>query len=668
MSFVNEPNNTLPEKTSVFIDNKEYVFNSSWIERLKKVNTEVTEEYIKSLLDYLGSIDPAESPVYISRLLEYDYYNKLVFSANGGMSICQYDYDGNFIREFLSLDDLMELKSTTGYLFSLKSQENSGLQIKRSKMDFFGAEITPMFTKKSYKYSFISSLNLWMKEFVSYEDKNKWAKRYYESEFCEVARKYYSAEEYLIKSKQAFLFSLGSVLHFGFSQRYKNKQRKDNLSENEYKEQLDKLLKRYTHNNISLFQKVENLNDFKSQVGIYILCLPEIKGYYIGKTSQSLKTRITNHWVSPKSNFDRYYGNCDVQEIYVMVCNELDDYTIDELEIDCIATIGRKFALNCLSGGDYIISINAPQYDENRFSMSEDFLVETKEKLVKIKEIANKNIQYQKDAEKVRKHQATTYEEYLGAVKDNYNNLFYVPVEFRDEQICLEAIYYHWYSKKPSFLSNSQKYIYDFLGLIPKNSYTDKFVKQLIRELTGNFKTKILFDFLPLESVSAENLAYIVANDYSSFDLIPENKKDQDFYNEVSIVEGRIFSKIPKQYLTEEVYMNLVIAMPSNIKKVPSQLLDRDFYVEATENNPRVLKYIPDDIMDNEIIELALAEDSSVIEFVGPKNSKYPQYALDAVKDDWKVIKYIPDEYKTKEMYDVVSPFGKRALKYFPKK
>ena len=112
--------------------------------------------------------------------------------------------------------------------------------------------------------------------------------------------------------------------------------------------------------------------------------------------------------------------------------------------------------------------------------------------------------------------------------------------------------------------------------------------------------------------------------------------------------------------------MNLVIAMPSNIKKIPSQLMDRDFYIEATENNPMVLKYIPKDTVDNEIIELALAEDSSTIEFVDPKNPKYPQYAFVAVKDDWKVIKYIPDEYKTKEMYDVVSQFGKRALKYFP--
>ena len=303
MSFVNGQNKTISEETSIIVNGKEYIFNTCWIEKLKKVNTEVTEEYIKSLLNYLGVVDPTISPIYISHLLRYDYYNKVIFNSNGGTTICQCDYDGNITKEFTTLDELLEIPSTKGSLFTLKNKKSSGHVPKRCKVDFFGTEITPMFTEKSWRYSFISSLNLWMKDFVKCGDAEHRSKVYTESEFCEIARKHYSLDEYLIKSKMSFLFSLGGALQFGFSQRYRNKERKDTLSENEYNEQLNELLKRYTHNNTPLFQKVQNLNDFKSQIGIYILCLPEVKGFYVGKTIHSLKKRITSHWTNPMAFF-----------------------------------------------------------------------------------------------------------------------------------------------------------------------------------------------------------------------------------------------------------------------------------------------------------------------------------------------------------------------------
>ena len=387
MSLSEAKKTTIPEETFVTIDGKEYVFNIFWIDKMKSVDTEITKDYIKSLLKYIGIQDPNKTPIDISRLLCKDYYNKRVFNSNGGIRICQFDYEGNLTEEFTSLEELMEITSAKDYLFTLKRNDGSVFIPKRHKVDFFGTQITPMYTEKSWRYSDISFLNFWMQDLVKFGDEERRSKVCCENSVCETERKYYSLEEYVSTEKMSFLFSLGELLHHGYFNRFKlkNKERKENFQEEGYTNQLNKLLKRYTHNGISLFQKVENLNDFKSQIGIYVFCLPEVKGYYVGKTMNSLEKRITNHWISPKSDFDRYYGHCDVKDVYVMCCKGLDSDTINEIETDCIATIGRFFSLNVMAGQDYIISIHNEKYDESKFSVSVERLREIKDGLLDIK-------------------------------------------------------------------------------------------------------------------------------------------------------------------------------------------------------------------------------------------------------------------------------------------
>lgn len=174
---------------------------------------------------------------------------------------------------------------------------------------------------------------------------------------------------------------MGGSINFAISQRNKIKARIDSLSEEEYNNKLNCLLHRYTYKNISLFQKVENLNDFVSQKGIYILCLPEIKGYYVGKATKSLKKRIIDHWTKPNSDFDRTYGPNDVKDIYILSCNGLDDYIINEIEKDCIATISKKFALNAMVGGNTMLTISDKNYKEKDFCISQPLLKKIKNQI-----------------------------------------------------------------------------------------------------------------------------------------------------------------------------------------------------------------------------------------------------------------------------------------------
>ena len=646
--------------------NKKYSIDSKWVDRLKSVDTEINEDYIEYLLQHINPHTENITSIGIESLIRDDYLNKKLFKSDILGVICQYDYEGNLLNEYTSLTDIMTIVSPEKYLYSFKCSNENFIIPQKNSVIHFGTQFTPIYEQKSWRYTHITSLNNWIQGFAKWCGTNHCSKIYEKPEY-EYIKEKYSFEEFCNQRKLCHLFSLGGSINFAISQRNKIKARIDSLSEEEYNNKLNCLLHRYTYKNVSLFQKVENLNDFVSQKGIYILCLPEIKGYYVGKATKSLKKRIIDHWTKPNSDFDRTYGPNDVKKIYILNCSESYDaeYFIDAIERDCIATIGRKFSLNVMVGGNTIETIYDKDYDEKKYQISNKGMKSLQPILFSAYEKQKQKKKTLNDYLDVKGNRATIYEQYLNAVKYDYKSLFYIPVEMRNDELCLQAIIYHFDGSSHSFMDNSQKYVREFLNLIPLTSYSEKFVRQLIIELTGEHLTKILFEFLPLDSISFENLIFTVDCDIDSLDYIPSKYRTQDFYNQISKLNGKLFSKIPAEFLTKEVYINLVGALPVNIKKVPESYLDREFYVSAIKQNPSVLKYIPNSVIDNDIIETSLSIDSSVIRFVDSKNPDYPKYAFDSVKDDWKNLKYIPCEFRTKEMQNVVSSFGKRALKYF---
>ena len=345
--------------------NQKYSIDSKWVDRLKSVDTEINEDYIEYLLQHINPHTENITSIGIESLIRDDYLNKKLFKSDILGVICQYDYEGNLLNEYTSLTDIMTIVSPEKYLYSFKCSNENFIIPTKNSITCFGAKFTPMYEQKSWRYIHITSLNNWIQGFAKWCGTNHCSKIYEKPEY-EYIKEKYSFEEFCNQRKLCHLFSLGGSINSVISQRNKIKARIDSLSEEEYNNKLNCLLHRYTYKNVSLFQKVENLNDFVSQKGIYILCLPEIKGYYVGKATKSLKKRIIDHWTKPNSGFDITYGPADIKEIYVLNCSESYDaeYYIDAIERDCIATIGRKFSLNVMVGGNTIETIYDEGYDE----------------------------------------------------------------------------------------------------------------------------------------------------------------------------------------------------------------------------------------------------------------------------------------------------------------
>lgn len=151
-----------------------------------------------------------------------------------------------------------------------------------------------------------------------------------------------------------------------------------------YHTALTKLLSRYTFKGTQLLKKVNTLDEYKSYAGIYILCLTSVRGYYIGQTSASLTKRIRQHWRKPGTDFDRKYCEADVADIYVMpfdISEVFGQMGLDALERDCIASIPKKYLLNCLVGGTTTLGIQDNNYKQADFRLTKDILNDLKDRI-----------------------------------------------------------------------------------------------------------------------------------------------------------------------------------------------------------------------------------------------------------------------------------------------
>lgn len=148
---------------------------------------------------------------------------------------------------------------------------------------------------------------------------------------------------------------------------------------------LIELQRRYTFKKTTLLKKVTNLDDYKNHAGIYILCLSAVRGYYVGQTAISLTKRIQQHWRNPETDFDRKYREADVTEIYVMpldISTVYEQFGLDALEGDYIASIPDKFLLNCMAGGNTIIGVKSKEYNPADFRLPTEPLNDLKDRIL----------------------------------------------------------------------------------------------------------------------------------------------------------------------------------------------------------------------------------------------------------------------------------------------
>ena len=267
----------------------------------------------------------------------------------------------------------------------------------------------------------------------------------------------------------------------------------------DYQQTLDQLLMRYSKEGKTVFRKVHNLSDFAGYAGIYVLCIPSVRGYYIGK-SKDIARRIPQHFKHPKTQFDHSFSLEDIHEIYVLHCSR---DVLDLAEVDCIASIPKKFLLNRMAGGPTILFIDSVEYDAKRCMLNNELLQD----LIQGSEIARKldewNIRQKaeityirKAATKIKKTKlsAVTYELSLAAINYEGEMIEYVPREFRTPEFCLKALGWASDTHKvlqfvPESARNKEICIYalqfsnnpiETLKIVPKNLLTEEFAEELV--------------------------------------------------------------------------------------------------------------------------------------------------------------------------------------------
>lgn len=221
----------------------------------------------------------------------------------------------------------------------------------------------------SWKNGSITSLNRAIKFLKRWESR---AFKSYDDPFIKTQIGDISFEDFCEQYRKNYFFTLVDYFRY-WKESLSEIEERVKMEEKPYKVNLENLLKRYAVNGLTKFEKADDLNVYTGQSGIYIFCLDEIRGYYIGQTTTDIKTRIKRHWSEPSNTFDRTYGPKDVSAIYVL---RLKTKYLNRVEQDCIANINEKYLLNGFVGGNVIAGVHSAWYNSGDYKLGQDELNE----------------------------------------------------------------------------------------------------------------------------------------------------------------------------------------------------------------------------------------------------------------------------------------------------
>lgn len=240
---------------------------------------------------------------------------------NIAMTISQYDYQdreiGKYTGTFTSVfDNIPEANKFYFRVTALGKNDAQG----RLFTSHFGVRTTSIGGFKVSEESFINSfLNNNVREYT-----------------MQKARGSVQAED--------FNFSYELIHDFWYIDRMRTIQQ--NTSEG-FHYALERFLRKFTE-----FQPIEDLNDVKEKIGIYLLVLDGYNVCYLGQSSD-IRKRIMRHW----SRNDYFTGTGidmfkakDTTRIYVALTSGKHETNL--LEHQAIDEMPSRYTLNCLAGGD----------------------------------------------------------------------------------------------------------------------------------------------------------------------------------------------------------------------------------------------------------------------------------------------------------------------------
>lgn len=262
---------------------------------------------------------------------------------------------------------------------------------------------------------------------------------------------------------------------------------------NKYEQSIKNLLNRYSKNEQTIFELVNDLKKYDHCCGIYVLCFDEEQKVYIGQAKKSIYKRVRQHFTNPQTTFDNTHKEENISRIYVL---QTTDEFIDYIECDCVSLFTYNTCCNGLIPGTIIVLRcveNAEEYkmpDEFVRMIIEEDVPKAKKRNQDEKawyqwekngKMAQKTIQTIKDDKK-------TYELCKTAINFNGDNLAYVPEHFKTAEFCMMAI---GWADNP----------YDLVQYIPEHVLTEEFAINLVKQYRRF--TKVLPKHLKTEAVMA---------------------------------------------------------------------------------------------------------------------------------------------------------------------
>ncbi|MBQ1195785.1 MAG: GIY-YIG nuclease family protein [Clostridia bacterium] len=355
--------------------NSEYEVCEWAIEDVNKLGLEFDEAYIS----YLLTNQSPWSSWSLTVLASIDILNRKHIGKGSTLGrVVSIDRNGSIIACFENLFDAVMGTLNSNYTYSFEKVYDCSNLPQKQVYDFFGLKIKV----KSFDEwdDIIGNLNKTIRRCKNrYFGKNKIFREMYN----EGVSSRMSYDDYVIKGIRWDCFNFGQFLRglnnvssesIGRNSDLESKCTQHNIEKcNDYEVRLNNLFERYSIDGTVAFKKMYDLNEVRGRTGIYILCFPQIKGCYVGKTTKCFARRIPQHFTTPNSAFDRKYCPDDVKEIFVLQLYETQ-FMVDAIESDCIASLGSEICLNAVAGGESIDFIKSERYDSNKYQIDLDLV------------------------------------------------------------------------------------------------------------------------------------------------------------------------------------------------------------------------------------------------------------------------------------------------------
>ena len=343
---------------------------SEWaVSEIESIGLTFNDHYISCLLEN----DSPWKRCGLTILVHYDFLNRKYIGVNGLLGrIIKIDKKDNLIKLYDTVFEAVLDSLNDKYLFSFEKLYLNESTYKKQTQKFFGISI-----KINTVNPLIQQLNKTIRRCKNkYYGNNK----VFLEMFSEEISTNMSFEEYTIQGVRWEAFTFGayidSLLREGPVDN-DNKYVVHNIEQcKNYDVRLEKLFRRYSKDGQTLFKQIYDLKKAKGLFGIYLLCLPQIKGCYVGQTKKCFATRISQHFTMPHTAFDNTYVPADIREIYILPFRQISNL-IDVVEEDCIAFLGKEICLNAVAGGTSIEFIKSENYDPSQYLLSNDLLKAT---------------------------------------------------------------------------------------------------------------------------------------------------------------------------------------------------------------------------------------------------------------------------------------------------